>query len=100
MSFETLASFIESHMRMAHVDQPVTLLRDGGTCSEEQIARALLSYDISQVEYYENITRNVVGRVLKRHGIVSRDHKSKSYTLHGRALTPSEREQLIDQCQA
>ena len=29
-----------------------------------QIAQALLSRDISQVEYYEQITKNMVGRVL------------------------------------
>jgi diadenosine tetraphosphate (Ap4A) HIT family hydrolase len=104
MDFSELASFIDSRMQMSHIYQPVmlmTLLNNGGTCSEEQIARALLEHDISQVEYYEKITRDMVGRVLRRHEIVSRDRKSRAYALNGfGSLTPGQIGELIQKCRA
>jgi len=60
-------------MRMSHVYQPVmlmTLLQNGGNCHQTDIAKALLSYDISQAEYYTQIVNKMVGRVLRSHGIV------------------------------
>ena len=62
-------------MRMSHVYQPVmllALLRGGGEAKTEEIARAILSHDESQLEYYEDVTKNMVGRVLRRHGIVEK----------------------------
>lgn len=59
---------------MSHVYQPVmitALLRHGGAASARQIAHALLGHDESQLEYYRTITGNMVGRVLKDHGLVS-----------------------------
>ena len=58
-------------MRMSHIYQPVmllTLLQQGGKCSETEIAKAISIHDPTQIEYYEAITRNMVGRVLTRHG--------------------------------
>ena len=66
-------------MRTSHVYQPVmsmTLLR-GGECSTEEVARAILSHDQSQAEYYEAVTNNMVGRVLRSHGAVERDGLSR-----------------------
>ena len=82
MTYQELSDFIQNRMRMSHVYQPVmltTLLKRGGRATEEQIARSLLSHDISQIEYYEKITRNMVGRVLRSHKLVQRDRASKSY---------------------
>lgn len=104
MSFEELATFIDQKMQMSHVYQPVmlmTLLQSGGTCPEEQIARALLGHDISQVEYYEKITRDMVGRVLRNHGVVTRDRKSKTYSLAGfDHLAPADIEDLVGRCRS
>ncbi len=58
---------------MSHVYQPVMLrelLKSGGEASVEQIAKALLSHDRSQVEYYQIRTKNMVGKVLTNNGIV------------------------------
>ncbi|MDP9475369.1 MAG: hypothetical protein M3R38_06710 [Actinomycetota bacterium] len=58
-------------MRMSHVYQPVmllALLRGGGEARTEEIAKAILVHDESQLEYYEDVTKNMVGRVLRRHG--------------------------------
>jgi len=61
-SYEQLADFVENRMRMSHVYQPVmllTLLRAaGGKSSTTQIARSILAHDESQVEYYEDVTKN------------------------------------------
>ena len=62
---------------MSHVYQPVMLrelLKRKGTATVTEIAKALLAEDRSQVEYYEQITKNMVGRVLTTNrGITKRD---------------------------
>jgi diadenosine tetraphosphate (Ap4A) HIT family hydrolase/5-methylcytosine-specific restriction endonuclease McrA len=84
-------------MRMSHIYQPVMLmelLRSGGRASINDIARALLSHDQSQIDYYEKITRDMVGRVLGNHRIVSKEGRSfklNDYEL----LMPEQREELI-----
>jgi len=73
MSAENLLDFITRRMRMSHIYQPVMLrelLLSGGEASVEKIAKALLSYDRSQVEYYGIRTKNMVGRVLTNNQIV------------------------------
>ncbi len=52
---------------MSHIYQPVMLmelLRKGGEASVTDIAKSLLAHDQSQIEYYEQITKNMVGDVL------------------------------------
>jgi ATP adenylyltransferase len=73
---ESLKDFIEGRMSLSHVYQPVmllTLLRSGGAATEEQIAREILAMDESQVEYYRQRVRDMVGRVLASHGVAERD---------------------------
>tara|TARA_B100000959_G_scaffold29168_1_gene28044 strand:+ start:246 stop:1241 length:996 start_codon:yes stop_codon:yes gene_type:complete len=70
-----LKRFIERKMRMSHIYQPVmikTLLTNDGKADKNLIAKKILEYDFSQVEYYENITNNMVGRVLRNHDIVQK----------------------------
>ena len=60
-------------MRMSHIYQPVmikTLLGNGGAATTEEIATNLLAYDQSQVEYYALRTKNMVGKVLTKNGVV------------------------------
>jgi len=64
--FRRLSDFIQNEMRMSHVYQPVmlrALLTHKGQASVREIAKALLSEDQSQIEYYEQITKRMVGRV-------------------------------------
>lgn len=73
MNPRDLHLYITQRMRMSHVYQPVMLrelLVAGGEASVEQIAKALLSYDRSQVEYYGIRTKSMVGRVLSSNGVV------------------------------
>ena len=88
-------------MRMSHIYQPVmlmTLLKEGGVSSIETLSKSLLIEDKSQQEYYGNITRNMVGRVLNNHGIVQKDgeiFKLRNYETY----TEDQRIELIQICQ-
>jgi len=60
-AYSKLEHFIRDEMRMSHIYQPVMLmelLRSQGSASVNQIAKVLLAHDTSQVEYYEQITKN------------------------------------------
>ena len=99
--FEDLSDFIRNQMRMSHIYQPamlVELLQNGGQASVTEISKALLSRDVSQIEYYEQITKNMVGRVLtKNRGIT--DKNSNTYSIKGfEELGSEEVEILINLC--
>lgn len=100
MTFDKLSEFINKKIDMLHIYQSVmirTLLDHGGECNQDQIATALLKYDISQFEYYKKITNNMVGRVLRKHGVVVKD--KKIYSLVGyTSFTQDEKDLLISQC--
>lgn len=102
MRYSELKHFITKRMRMSHIYQPVmlmALLRHSGKCTTNQIARAILKYDEAQIEYYEQITNNMVGKVLRNHGIVEK--QSKDYLLKDTEhLTATQREELIELCQS
>jgi diadenosine tetraphosphate (Ap4A) HIT family hydrolase/5-methylcytosine-specific restriction endonuclease McrA len=101
MTFQTLFEFVTRHMRMSHVYQPVMLMEllcSGGAASTSKIAKAILGRDDSQIEYYEKITRDMVGRVLRNRGVVSK--QGKEFVLNGfESLSPDEVKQLIAACQ-
>ena len=99
--FKDLQDFIRNKMRMSHIYQPVMLielLQNNGSATVNQIARSLLDRDISQVEYYEHITKSMVGRVLtKNRGITEK--QGDTYSLNGFGeLTPDEVDQLVEDC--
>ena len=76
----------------------MTLLKEGGVASIETLSKKLLIEDKSQQEYYGNITRNMVGRVLNNHGIVQKDgkiFKLRDYETY----TEDQRIELIQICQ-
>jgi ATP adenylyltransferase len=103
MTYETLFDFIDKKMRMSHIYQPVmlmALLSKGDKCHERDIASELLARDESQIEYYTQITNNMVGRVLRDHQIVERDRESKTYRLLGyEKLSAEQKNALRDLCQ-
>lgn len=73
MKFEELSHYESVQMRMSHVYPPVMfreLLKSNGEATVEQIAKALLSHDRSQVEYYATRTKNMVGNVFTNNGVV------------------------------
>jgi ATP adenylyltransferase len=102
-TYERLVRFIEHDMRMSHIYQPVmirTLLKHAGQASVRDIAIALLAEDRSQIEYYEHITQNMVGRVLTAsRGITEKN--GRTYTLRGFTdLSEAEVADLIRRCDA
>lgn len=89
-------------MRMSHIYQPVMLkelLKRNGQASVQEIAQALLAQDKSQVEYYEYITKNMVGKVLtKSRGITHKEEDQ--YSLIGfDKLSSKEISDLIIYCE-
>lgn len=100
IDFTDLLDFIENKMRMSHIYQPVMLielLESSGTATTTDIAKAILSYDQSQIEYYEKITTQMPGRVLRSHGVVTKE--KKLYELAGgEDLTDDQRSQLVAAC--
>ena len=87
---------------MSQVYQPVMLielLKNGGKASVSNIAQAILNRDPSQIEYYSQVVKNMVGKVLTTNrGITLK--KNDGYELIGGAeLTDSQIEELIQLCE-
>lgn len=75
------------------------LLAHGGSRSIRDIAKSLLGHDESQIEYYEQITRNMVGRVLtKNRGLTERE-EDKYHLKSFEDLSPAEVQSLIMLCE-
>ena len=89
---------------MSHIYQPVMLkviLENSGEASVDQIVSALLTYDQSQVEYYGKRTKQMVGKVLTKNGVVEpirSGRATKGYRLNSEALTEAQRASLIAKC--
>lgn len=102
MTFDDLVKFVRDDMRMSQVYQPVMLielLERGGTASVNEIAKAILDHDPTQVDYYSHVVKNMVGRVLTVNRKVT-TKEGDQYTLNGAdQLTPEQCQQLIDLCE-
>jgi ATP adenylyltransferase len=98
--FNRLKHYISQKMRMSHVYQPVmlrTILENDGVATTTQIAKALLSRDVSQIEYYEERVKQMVGKVLINNGIVQKN--KDVYVIPDFAeLTDEEAAELINTC--
>ena len=99
--YKKLKDFLEKDMRMSHIYQPVmikTLLKHGGSAEISRIAQDLLSYDTSQKEYYELVTKNMVGKVLTKNRKITSKEGSK-YCLDGfDKLSKDQQKSLIKIC--
>jgi diadenosine tetraphosphate (Ap4A) HIT family hydrolase len=100
-AYERIRRFLTEEMRQSHIYQPVMmkeLLTSGGSSSAANIAQAILSHDPTQIEYYTQIVKNMVGRVLTRNrGMTTRD--GDVYRLIGaEELSEGEVEELIAIC--
>ncbi|MDP6643050.1 MAG: HIT domain-containing protein [Rhodospirillales bacterium] len=105
--YNRLSDFISNKMQMSHFYQPVMLMelvRNGGEASVQEIAKAILGHDISQIEYYEKRTKEMVGKVLTdNNGITEKIKSGRSITGYKLAgaenLSSDETKSLIDMCQ-
>ena len=69
----SLKDFINNRMKMSHVYQPVmlkVLLQQNGQATIDEIAKSLLLYDQSQIDYYGLRTKSLVGKVLTNNDVV------------------------------
>ena len=55
---------------------------------------------MSQLEYYEQITKNMPGKVLAKHGVVVRDGDQYRLTIDPSLLSAKKRGELINLCDA
>ena len=102
MQFQKLKQFITTDMRMAQVYQPVMLielLENNGEATVQQIAQAILDKDPTQIEYFSEIVKTMVGRVLtKNRGITEKD--GSTYRLIGsQDLSQEQVNELISLCE-
>jgi diadenosine tetraphosphate (Ap4A) HIT family hydrolase len=103
MNYDQLYDFVANRMRMSHIYQPLmirTLLTHGGRATIRQIASMFLSKDASQLEYYEEITKNMPGKVLARHGIVRREGNAFQLLPDISKFRPNEINELVRLCEA
>lgn len=101
MSYKKLEDFIQNKMRMSHIYQPVfikELIKHNGSVSLQKIAQVFLSYDKSQQEYYEYITKTMPSKVLKKHGLVTNEKDIYSLTDDYKILSKDEAKKLIELC--
>lgn len=101
MSYQDLKKFITEDMRMSQVYQPVMLmqlLKNNGEATVQQIAQAILDKDPTQIEYFSEIVKNMVGRVLtKNRGITEKD--GNTYRLIGsQDLSQEQVNELVSLC--
>jgi len=98
VNYDSLKEFILKDMRMSHVYQPVMLielLRNGGRADVKQIAKAILERDPTQVEYYSEIVKNMVGKVLTQNRKIT-SKEGSVYTLDdSKSFTSDEVSELI-----
>ena len=102
MNFKDLKDFIQNQMRMSHIYQPVMLievLKRGGYASAEQIAKAILNHDPTQVDYYKEVVKNMVCKVLtSNRGITEKTGDTYSL-INYEKLTKTQTKELISLCQ-
>lgn len=100
MQYKNLKKFITEDMSMSHIYQPVMLielLKNQGSASEEHIAQVILNRDPTQLDYYIDKVRNMVGKVLTNRQVTTRD-KSIHHLYGFSELTQEQIDELINIC--
>lgn len=100
MIFQDLKKFITEDMSMSHIYQPVMLielLKNQGSASEEHIAQVILNRDPTQLDYYIDKVRNMVGKVLANRQVTTRN-KSVHHLNGFSELTQEQIDELINIC--
>ncbi len=75
-TYERLRDTIARRMRMSHVYQPLMLMELLGRRSPapaQDVARRILGEDVTQIEYYTERVKRMVGKVLTGNGITRYD---------------------------
>ena len=99
-TYERLRHYIAGSMRMSHVYQPLMLMELLGRhspASAQDVARRILGEDVSQIEYYTERVKRMVGKVLTGNGI-TRCERGSYALVGGDELSDAERDQLLELC--
>ena len=98
--YNSLKNFISKKMRMSHIYQPlmlIELIKGNGKSTGRKIAKSFLDYDETQIEYYQNITKQMPFKFLSKHlNEIKRD--KENYIFEGFDLTESQKQELIELC--
>jgi len=98
--YSPLKNFISKKMRMSHIYQPlmlIELIKGNGKSTGIKIARSFLDYDDTQIEYYQQIIKNMPFKVISKHfKEVKRD--KDNYIFEDFDLSESQKKELIDLC--
>ncbi|MGB7564909.1 MAG: hypothetical protein WBM08_09165 [Prochlorococcaceae cyanobacterium] len=99
-TYQRLRQFIAERMRMSHIYQPLMLLELLGRRSPapaQDIARRILGEDVTQIDYYTERVKRMVGKVLTGNGITA--YGNGAYSLIGSdELSDTERDELQQLC--
>ncbi len=99
-TYQRLRAFIAKQMCMSHIYQPLMLMELLGRLSPapaQDVARRILGEDVTQIEYYTERVKRLVGRVLIGNGITA--YGNGAYSLiGGDVLSGAERDELQQLC--
>lgn len=103
MTFYELQKFIQKDMSMQHIYQPVMLielLKNQGQASVTQIAQAILNKDPSQIEYYAQIVKRMVGDVLTNKRKITTKDKDQYFLEGAKSLSKDQVAELVGLCES
>ena len=72
---DSLVDFIENHMRMSHIYQPLLirlLVESGGSSTVRDLALRFVTFDEAELKSMEAILKKMPVKVLKNHGFVDK----------------------------
>lgn len=90
-------------MSMQHIYQPVMLielLKNQGQASVTQIAQAILNKDPSQIEYYAQIVKRMVGDVLTNKRKITTKDKDQYFLEGAKSLSKDQVAELVGLCES
>ena len=101
--FQELKRFINNEMKMSQIYQPLMLIEllknMDGKATVKDIAQSILNKEPTQIEYFSQVVKNMVGRVLtKNHEIATKD-KDVYFLIGSEYLSNNEAEELIELCE-
>ncbi len=100
VTYQRLREYIAKRMRMSHIYQPLMLLELLGRRSPapaQDVARRILGEDVTQIDYYTERVKRMVGKVLTGNGITA--YGNGAYSLiGGDELSDAERDELQQLC--
>ena len=99
-AFQRLRTYIAERMRMSHIYQPLMLmelLSRSSPAPAQDVARRILGEDVTQIDYYTERVKRMVGKVLTGNGITAYANGAHSL-IGGEELSDVERDELQQLC--